>query len=146
MKSFEYIDNLIEMEYKPMCSVCHKELNFKGTVFYQGKAYCMDCRRKLKQKDYNKLFGQVKESQSDDYRYRELVVNIHEVEEEIKNLEAKKINPNSKVIVARRKPMTIFQYNTLKKKEQLESLKYKLKNLNDEYDKLIVQNKLKETL
>lgn len=35
MKAFEYIDYLIEMEYKPLCSVCGKELRFKGTVFYK---------------------------------------------------------------------------------------------------------------
>jgi predicted amidophosphoribosyltransferase len=45
--------HLVAREYKPMCSQCKKELKFKGAIFYKGKVYCMDCRRKLKKEKVN---------------------------------------------------------------------------------------------
>jgi len=127
MKSIEYIDYLIEMEYKPMCSTCGKELRFKGAIFYKGKVYCMDCRRKLKH---------MKESDFDNYNYRHLVSEINVVEERIKELQSKRCQPNSKVIKSRGKDITVYDRNERNRKEEIEHLKDKLNNLNSDLDKL----------
>ena len=71
---------------------------------------------------------------ADDYRYRELVANIHDVEEELKELQAKRISPNSKVIKSRGKDITVGEYNERKRKEEIEYLQNKLKNLNTDLD------------
>ena len=128
MNAIEYIDYLIEMEYKPICSECGKEMRFKGAIFYKGKVYCMDCRRKLKQKE------KLKEADFDDFNYRELIAKIHDTEEWLKDTQAKRISPNSKVIKSRGKDITVGEYNERKRKEEIEYLQNKLKNLNTDLD------------
>jgi hypothetical protein len=46
----EIIKEMKTFDYKLMCSGtdCKKELRFKAAIFYKGKVYCLECRRKLK--------------------------------------------------------------------------------------------------
>jgi hypothetical protein len=74
------------------------------------------------------------EHKFDSYKYRELMVDIHDVEEKIKVLQSKTYKSNNKMIKSRGKLITVLDFNERRRKEELEYLRNRLKNLRIEVD------------